>query len=106
VALAARELLAADGVAARVVSMPSFELFRAQDPAYREAVLPAELAARVSVEAASTFGWTEWTGCRGEALGIDRFGVSAPGADALRHLGITPEAVAAAAARTLAVARA
>jgi transketolase len=106
VALAARDLLAADGVSARVVSMPSFELFRAQEPAYREAVLPPELAARVSVEAAATFGWAEWIGCHGEAVGIDRFGVSAPGDEALRHLGITPEAVAAATARALEVARA
>ncbi|MBY0398462.1 MAG: transketolase, partial [Thermoleophilia bacterium] len=105
VALAARNLLAADGVSARVVSMPSFELFRMQDGAYRDAVLPPELAARVSVEAASTFGWAEWTGCHGEAVGIDRFGVSAPGAEALRHLGITPEAVAAAASRALTVVR-
>ena len=106
VALAARDLLAADGVSARVVSMPSFELFRMQDGAYRDAVLPPELAARVAVEAGSTFGWAEWTGCHGEAVGIDRFGVSAPGAEALRHLGITPEAVAAAASRALTTVRA
>jgi len=97
VALAAREALAADGIAARVISMPSFELFRAQDPAYRDEVLPAGLGARVAVEAASPFGWAEWTGPGGAVVAIDRFGASAPGAEALRALGITPEAVAAAA---------
>jgi transketolase len=96
-ALAARELLAGDGVAARVVSMPSMELFRQQDQAYRDEVLPPGLLARVSVEAASPFGWAEWVGLDGQAVAIDRFGVSAPGDQALEALGITPEAVAAAA---------
>jgi transketolase len=96
-ALAARELLAADGVSARVVSMPSMELFRRQDAAYREEVLPDDLRARVSVEAASHFGWAEWIGLDGAAVAIDRFGVSAPGDQALEALGITAEAVAAAA---------
>ena len=96
-ALAARELLAADGVSARVVSMPSMELFRQQDLAYREEVLPSELRARVSVEAASPFGWGEWLGLDGRAVAIDRFGVSAPGDQALEALGITGEAVATAA---------
>jgi transketolase len=96
-ALAARELLAADGVSARVVSMPSMELFRQQDAAYREEVLPDDLRARVSVEAASHFGWAEWIGLDGAAVAIDRFGVSAPGDQALEALGITAEAVAAAA---------
>jgi transketolase len=94
VALAAREALAADGVSARVVSMPSFELFRAQGAAYRDEVLPPGIGARVAVEAASPFGWAEWTGSGGAVVGIDRFGASAPGAEALRALGITPDAVA------------
>ena len=97
VALAARDLLAADGISARVVSMPSFELFRAQSPDYRDEVLPPGLRARVAVEAASPFGWSEWVGIDGAAVAIDRFGVSAPGPEALAALGITPEAVAAAA---------
>jgi transketolase len=97
VALAARERLAAEGVFARVVSMPSFELFRAQDPAYRDEVLPPGMHARVAVEAASPFGWAEWVGDRGAVVAIDRFGVSAPGDQALEALGITPEAVAGAA---------
>jgi len=97
VALAAGERLAAEGVSARVVSMPSFELFRAQDPAYRDQVLPAGVHARVAVEAASPFGWAEWVGDRGAVVALDRFGASAPGDQALAALGITPEAVAGAA---------
>jgi transketolase len=96
-ALAARELLAADGISARVVSMPSMELFRQQDAAYRESVLPAAQRNRVSVEAASPFGWGDWLGLDGYAVAIDRFGVSAPGEQALEALGITAEAVASAA---------
>ncbi len=97
VALAAREMLAADGISARVVSMPSFELFRGQEAAYRDEVLPPALRARVAVEAASPFGWYEWVGIDGVVVGIDRFGFSAPGDVALEALGITAEAVAAAA---------
>jgi transketolase len=101
VALAARDLLAADGIGARVVSMPSFELFAAQDEAYRASVLPPGRTARVAVEAASPFGWERWTGDRGEIVAIDRFGASAPGEEVLAKLGITPEAVAEAARRSL-----
>lgn len=97
VALAARGMLSAEGISARVVSMPSFELFRRQDAAYRDRVLPPGLRARVAVEAASPFGWAEWVGLDGAVVAIDRFGVSAPGAQALAALGITPDAVAAAA---------
>lgn len=100
VALAARDLLAADGVAARVVSLVSWELFRAQDSAYRDEVLPPSITARVSVEAAATLGWHEWVGIGGVTVGIDRFGLSAPGPQALAELGITAEAVAGA-VRTL-----
>ncbi len=96
-ALEARAALADDGIAARVVSMPSFELFRRQDAAYRAEVLPPALTARVGVEAASPFGWAEWTGLTGAIVAIDRFGLSAPGDVALRELGITAEAVAEAA---------
>jgi len=97
VALAARDLLAEEGVGARVVSLPSFELFAAQPDGYRDAVLPPDLTARVAVEAASPFGWHRWVGISGGIVAIDRFGASAPGAEALEALGITPEAVAAAA---------
>lgn len=94
VALAAREQLAADGISARVVSLVSWELFRAQDRAYRDEVLPPAVTARVSVEAAASLGWHEWVGSEGVVIGIDRFGLSAPGPQVLRELGITPEAVA------------
>ena len=103
-ALAAREILADEGVSARVVSMPSWELFAAQPDAYRDEVLPPGIAARVSVEAASTFGWPRWTGTWGRSVGIDRFGESAPGGTVMERLGMTPEAVAAAARDALSVA--
>ncbi len=97
VALEARGVLRGDGISARVVSMPSFELFREQERSYRDEVLPPALTARVAVEAASPFGWAEWVGIGGAVVAIDRFGASAPGADALAALGITSRAVAEAA---------
>jgi transketolase len=99
VALAAAERLDADGVAARVVSMPSWELFAAQDEAYRDGVLPPGMPA-VSVEAGVTMGWERWAD---RAIGIDRFGASAPGAEVLERLGITADNVAGAARELLAV---
>jgi transketolase len=99
VALAAAERLEAEGVAARVVSMPSWELFAAQDEAYRDGVLPPGLPA-VSVEAGVTLGWERWADV---AIGIDRFGASAPGAEVLERLGITADNVAGAARELLAV---
>lgn len=102
VALSARELLSAQGVAARVVSMPSWELFAAQGPEYRHEVLSPGITARVSVEAASPFGWERWTGTRGRVVGIDRFGESAPGPEVMTGLGVTPEAVVRAAMDSLA----
>ncbi len=91
-ALAARELLAGEGVAARVVAMPSWELFAAQDRAYREAVLPPERP-KVSVEAGIAMGWAQWVDA---SVSIERFGASAPGETVMRELGMTPERVAAA----------
>jgi transketolase len=99
VALEARGLLNGQGISARVVSMPSFELFRGQERSYRDEVLPPDLTARVAVEAASPFGWAEWVGIGGAVVGIDRFGASAPGAEALAALGITANAVTEAAKR-------
>jgi len=96
-ALAARDLLASEGIAARVVSIPSFELFREQERSYRDEVLPPALTARVGVEAASPFGWAEWVGLAGATVTIDRFGLSAPGEQALAALGVTPSAIAEAA---------
>jgi transketolase len=92
VAVEAAGLLRADGVSTRVVSMPSWELFEAQDSAYRESVLPPGVAT-VSVEAGVTTGWQRWAQA---SVGIDRFGASAPGGRVMAELGITPEAVAAA----------
>lgn len=94
VALAARELLAKDGIRARVVSMPCWETFEAQSLEYRELVLPAAVTARVSVEAGVTFGWSRWVGDRGVAIGIDRFGASAPGEVNMENFGFTAAHVA------------
>jgi transketolase len=102
VAMAARSLLQADGIATRVVSMPCLEWFNEQDRAYRDHVLPPEVKARVSVEAGATLGWWRYVGDQGEVVGIDRFGASADGAVLYQHLGVTPQAVAAAARRSLA----
>jgi transketolase len=102
VAMAAREELGKEGVAARVVSMPCWELFAAQPQAYRDEVLPPARWRRVSVEAGITMGWREHIGDRGVAIGIDRYGASAPGELVLEKLGITAAAVVAAARRVLA----
>jgi transketolase len=93
VALDARARLAGVGIPSRVVSMPCWEIFQKEDPAYRESVLPSSITARVSVEAGATLGWREWIGARGVAVGIDRFGASAPGEVVLEQLGISGEAV-------------
>jgi transketolase len=98
-ALEARALLAEEGVDARVVSMPSWEVFAAQDESYREQVLPPAITARVSIEAAATFGWERWIGDRGIAIGVDRFGASAPGEVNMREYGITARAAAGAVRR-------
>jgi transketolase len=95
-ALEAASRLGAEGLRARVVSLPSLSRFEAQDADYRESVLPTDVP-RVTVEAASTFGWERIAGPGGRCLGIDRFGASAPGARVLRELGLTPDAVASAA---------
>lgn len=97
-ALDARALLAADGIRARVVSLPCWEIFAEQDAAWRAHVLPAGLP-RVSVEAGTTFGWQAMVGLDGASIGIDRFGASAPGAVVAEKLGIHPAAVAKAARR-------
>lgn len=101
-ALAARDLLAAEGVAARVVSMPCWELFEAQPQSYRDAVLPRTVRARVSVEMGSTFGWERWIGDCGRAVGIDTFGGSAPLKDLLAHFGFSAETVVSAARASIA----
>ncbi|MGD1090640.1 MAG: transketolase [Bryobacteraceae bacterium] len=97
----AQEKLKSYGVAARVVSMPSWNLFEAQAEAYREAVLPKRVKKRVGVEAGATFGWHRWTGDEGAIIGIDHFGASAPGAEIFKHFGFTGEHVTAVALRLL-----
>jgi transketolase len=93
-AVAARDMLEKEGIATRVVSMPSWELFAAQPADYREQVLPAAVRARVAVEAASAFGWERYVGDDGAVVGIDHFGASAPGAVVMEKFGFTPENVA------------
>ena len=94
IALEASAILAAQGVAVRVVALPCWELFEAQDEAYRASVLPPEIEARVAVEAGSTFGWERYIGTKGVAVGIDHFGASAPAGVLYKEFGITAENVA------------
>jgi transketolase len=91
----AADLLEADGIATRVVSAPCLERFGEQDEDYRESVLPAAVRARVSVEAASTFGWERWTTDDGAQVGMTSFGASGPQKDLYQHFGFTPDKVAA-----------
>jgi transketolase len=98
-AVAARDLLAKDGISAAVVSMPSWELFAMQDEAYRRQVLGGEDTIRVACEAAGGFGWERWLGTRGTFVGMKGFGASAKAADLYKHFGITAEAIADAARR-------
>lgn len=98
----AYEKLAQDGVAARVVSMPSWELFEQQDQAYRDGVLPPGVTARVSVEAASVMGWDRYVGASGAKIGMHGFGASAPIKDLMVKFGFTTEKVVAAAKEQIA----
>lgn len=95
--VAAAERLTDDGLAVRVVSLPSWELFDQQDAAYRESVLPSSVAARVAIEAGVRQGWDRYVGPRGRFIGLDRFGASAPAVEVFEHLGLTVDAVVAAA---------
>ena len=101
-AVAARAVLAGEGIQARVVSAPSLEWFEQQDAAYRESVLPAEVTARVSVEAGIALTWRRYVGDRGRSVSIEHFGASADYKTLFREFGITTEAVVAAAKETLA----
>jgi transketolase len=92
-ALAAREKLAEHKIRARVVSLPSWELFDEQPREYREKILPPQVTRRLAIEAASPFGWERYTGSAGEILGVGRFGASAPGEVMLREYGFTVENV-------------
>jgi transketolase len=101
-ALEARAILSERGIRSRVVSLPCWELFEEQPESYRTSVLPPEIDARVTVEAAATVGWERYAGLRGAIVGLDRFGASAPGATVLAELGFTPERVVEEAERVLA----
>jgi transketolase len=100
--LKAWEQLSADGVRARVVSMPSWELFERQDKAYRDEVLPPRVKARLSVEEASTLGWDRYAGVTGAKIGMRTFGSSAPLKDLMKKFGFTPERLIEAARQQLA----
>jgi transketolase len=93
----ALDQLSKEGIRARVVSMPSWELFERQDQAYRDSVLPPAVTARVSVEMASTFGWTRYVGTSGSSIGMHSFGASAPLKALQKHFGFTVEHIVSAA---------
>ncbi|MCZ6623803.1 MAG: transketolase [Deltaproteobacteria bacterium] len=103
--LRAYEELKAGGIKARVVSMPSWELFEQQGQGYRDGVLPPEVVARVSVEQASTLGWARYVGATGHSIGMETFGASAPLKELQRKFGFTVETVVAAAKEQLTKAR-
>jgi transketolase len=92
-ALGAQEELKKEGVNARVVSMPSFELFDQQDEAYRDEVLPPSITKRVGIEAGVTLAWYKYVGLNGAVIGLDRFGESGPGDEVMKHFGFTTENV-------------
>jgi transketolase len=100
VAVGAQKLLAEKGVAARVVSMPSWDIFEQQPQSYRDSVLPPAVTARVAIEAAVPQGWHKYVGPAGDVVGMTRFGASAPGPVNFEKFGFTPQNVA---ARALAV---
>ena len=100
--LEAFEQLQREGIRARVVSIPSWELFDDQPQEYRDSVLPPDVTARVSVEQASVFGWAKYVGANGESIGMRSFGASAPLKALMKHFGFTPERIVAAAKEQLA----
>ena len=93
-ALAGAQMLEQDGLAVRVVSMPSWELFESQPDDYRESVLPSSVRARVAIEAGARIGWERYTGLDGAIIGMDGYGASAPGATNMKEFGFTAENVA------------
>jgi transketolase len=101
IAMAARELLEAAGTPTRVVSMPCIEWFREQETSYKNTVLPPDVQARVSVEAAVSQGWHEWVGGYGECVALEHFGASAPYSVLYDQFGLTGERVVAAAQASL-----
>jgi transketolase len=89
----AREKLQKQKIPVRLVSMPSWELYDAQSPSYRESVLPASTRARLAVEAGATQGWRKYVGDQGDVIGVDHFGASAPGEVMMRKFGFTVDNV-------------
>jgi transketolase len=92
-ALSAQKKLAEEKISSRVVSMPSMELFDQQPLDYRESVLPSHITARLSIEAASTFGWGKYVGFKGDSIGMMTFGASAPGGVAMEKFGFNVDNV-------------
>jgi transketolase len=103
--IAAYETLKAEGIKARVVSMPSWDLFEHQDQDYREEVLPPDVKARVAVEQASTFGWSQYVGMHGVVIGMHTFGASAPLKELQKKFGFSPDKVVEAAREAIARSR-
>ena len=93
-ALDAAKVLAGEGIAARVVSLPSWRIFEEQSAEYKASVLPAGVP-KIAVEAGATLGWWKYVGLDGDVVGVDRFGASAPGPKVMAEYGFTPENVAA-----------
>ncbi len=100
-ALAAQETLQTEGIGVRVVSLPSWDLFEAQDAAYRDEVLPPSCTKRVAMEAGCRFGWERYVGLEGRAIGMDEFGASAPAGALMKHFGFTAENMVAVAREVL-----
>jgi len=103
--VAAYEQLKTEGIKARVVSMPSWDIFEKQSDDYKKQVLPPAVKARVSVEAASTFGWSQYVGPTGKMIGMHRFGASAPIKDLLKKFGFTSEKITVAAREAIALSK-
>ncbi|MDD4873790.1 MAG: transketolase C-terminal domain-containing protein, partial [Dehalococcoidales bacterium] len=101
IALKAGKMLSERGINSRVVSLPSWELFEAQTREYRDTVLPPVIKARISIEAATIFGWERYVGTEGIAIGIDRFGASAPSDILYEQFGFTADRVVSEALRLL-----
>ncbi len=100
--VAAQEVLASQGIRARVVSMPSWDIFEHQPQSYREEVLPPSVTARIAVEQGSVLGWERYVGARGRVIGMETFGASAPLKELQRKFGFEPERVVAVAKELLA----
>lgn len=99
--LQAQEQLKGEGIASRVISMPSWEIFELQEESYRNSILPPDVTARISVEQASTFGWEHYVGLKGRSIGMKTFGASAPLEELLKKFGFTVEHIVAAAKELL-----